>query len=129
MAIRCLLVFFLLSMTVNAAQPGEVEGGNGITLPPPPPTQQKPVTETIHGVKITDPYRWLEDQDSPETRAWIDTQVKYTEQYLSQVKVRPQIEHELGRLERVEQFTIPTERGEKFFFKKRLADENQGSIY
>ncbi|ABF43142.1 prolyl oligopeptidase [Candidatus Koribacter versatilis Ellin345] len=129
MTIRCLLVLFLFSMTLQAAQPGVVEGGNGITLPPPPPTAQKPVTETIHGVTITDPYRWLEDQQSPETRAWIDTQMKYTEQYLSQVKVRPEIEKELGRLERVEQYTIPTERGDMYFFKKRLADENQGSIY
>jgi len=130
MAIRCLLVLFLLAMTHNAAaQTPEVHGGNGITLPPPPPTEQKPVTETIHGVTITDPYRWLEDQQSPDTRAWIDSQMKYTEQYLSQVKVRPEIEKELGRLERVEQYTIPTERGGMYFFKKRLAEENQGSVY
>ena len=55
--------------------------------------------------------------------------MKYTERYLSQVKVRPEIEKELGRLERVESYSIPIERGGKYFFKKRLADENQGSIY
>jgi prolyl oligopeptidase len=130
MAFRILLLVLLASMFVNAADKSpEVHGGNGVTLPPPPPTAQKPVTETIHGVTITDPYRWLEDQQSPETRAWIDSQMKYTEQYLSQVKVRPEIEKELGRLERVEQYTIPRERGGVYFFSKRLADENQASIY
>jgi protease II len=43
----------------------------------PPPTKTDPVTETLHGVKITDPYRWLENQDSPETRAWLAEQDKF----------------------------------------------------
>ena len=38
----------------------------------PPPTRAEPVRETIHGVGIADSYRWLEDQQSPETRSWID---------------------------------------------------------
>ena len=55
--------------------------------------------------------------------------MKYTEQYLSQVKIRPEIVNELTKLERVESYSIPIERGGNYFFKKRLADENQGSIY
>ena len=53
-------------------------------LPQVPPTRAGRVKETIHGVKITDPYRWLENQDSPETRAWIAAQTKYTQSILSQ---------------------------------------------
>jgi prolyl oligopeptidase len=125
-----LVFFFLFALSAFAAdKPTEVQGGNGITLPPPPPTEAKPVTEDIHGITITDPYRWLEDAKSPETRAWIDSQMKYTEQYLSQVKIRPAIVSELTKLERVETYSIPIERGGNYFFKKRLADENQGSIY
>jgi prolyl oligopeptidase len=125
-----LVLFLLLSLFAFASdKPSEIKGGNGIILPPPPPTEPKPVTETIHGTTLTDPYRWLEDQKSPETRAWISEQMKYTEQYLSQVKIRPAIVSELTKLERVENFTIPIERGGIYFFKKRLADENQGSIY
>ena len=37
----------------------------------PPPTRAVPVTETLHGVTLSDPYRWLEDQNSAETRQWI----------------------------------------------------------
>ncbi len=125
-----LLFFLLLALFAFAAdKPSEVKGGNGITLSPPPSTETKPVTETIHGTTLTDPYRWLEDAKSPETRAWIDQQMKYTEQYLSQVKIRPEIVSELTKLERVESYSIPFEYGGIYFFKKRLADENQGSIY
>ena len=125
-----LLVFLLAALFAFAAdKPSEVKGGNGIILPPPPSTEANPVTEDIHGTTLTDPYRWLEDAKSPATRAWIGAQMKYTEQYLSQVKIRPGIVSELARLERVETYSIPIERGGMYFFKKRLADENQGSIY
>src|ERR1700734_2478165 len=120
----------LLPLFVCAAdKPSEVKGGSGIILPPPPATEAKPVTEDIHGTTLTDPYRWLEDGKSPETRAWIGEQMKYTAEYLSQVKIRPEIVNELTKLERVESYSIPVERGGNYFFKKRLADENQGSIY
>ncbi|HKN73973.1 MAG TPA: prolyl oligopeptidase family serine peptidase [Candidatus Acidoferrum sp.] len=125
-----LLFLLLLALFAFADdKPSEVKGGNGIVLPPPPPTEAKPLTETVQGTTLTDPYRWLEDAKSPATRAWIDEQMKYAEQYLSQVKIRPEIVNELTKLERVESYSIPVERGGNYFFKKRLADENQGSIY
>ena len=134
-----IVVFLLLSTSVMTfssenstpapAKPTTIEGGNGVTLPPPPPTEVKPVTETIHGVTITDPYRWLEDAQSPATREWIAAQMKYTEEYLSQVKVRPEIVKRLNELMRVETYSIPFEAGGRYFFTKRLAEENQASIY
>jgi len=87
------------------------------------------VTDNINGTSITDPYRWLEDGDSPETRAWIQSQMKYTQDYLSQVKIRPDIANRLTQLVRVESFGIPQERGGYYFFTKRLPEENQPSIY
>ncbi len=124
-----LLLLCLANISVAADKPTEIHGGNGVVLPPPPPTDVEPVTETIHGVTITDPYRWLEDSKSPATRAWLTTQMKYTEDYLSQVKIRPEVVKRLTELMHVESYGIPIERGSKYFFKKRLADENQGSIY
>ncbi len=112
-----------------ADKPAEIRGGNGITLPPPPPTEAKPVTENLHGQTIIDPYRWLEDGNSPETRAWIAAQMKYTEDYLSQVKIRPEIVSRLTQLTKVEHYTIPQEANGNYFFVKREPDENQGSIY
>src|SRR6266481_5882897 len=76
---------------ITAADTRLIRGGNGITLPRPPATEAKPVTDSVNGTPITDAYRWLEDGRSPETRAWIASQMKYTEEYLAQVKIRPEI--------------------------------------
>src|SRR5438445_12572555 len=57
--------------------PGGCLGAQG-AVPTPPPTRQDNVREVLHGVEIVDPYRWLEDQASPETRAWIEAQNRYT---------------------------------------------------
>ena len=124
-----LLLMCAATVILAADDSSTVRGGNGVVLPPPPTTKVEPVTETIHGVTITDPYRWLEDSKNPGTREWLTVQMKYTEDYLSQVKIRPEIVKRLTELMRVESYTIPIERGEKYFFKKRLPEENQGSIY
>ncbi len=121
------LVFALIATAGEKAR--EIHGGGGIELPAPPSTEKKPVTDTVAGQEITDPYRWLEDAKSPETRAWIASEVKYTDEYLSQVKIRPEIVKRLTELERVESYSTPTERRGKYFFSKRLPEENQPSIY
>src|ERR1700677_3725304 len=125
-----LLAFVLFAVFAFAAdKTSEIKGGNGIVLPPPPTAEVRPVTETLHGTTLTDPYRWLEDSKSPDTRAWIGEEMKYTATLLSQVKIPPQIVDELTKLERVDNYSIPVERGGMYFFKKTLAAENQGSIY
>ncbi len=122
---------FLLALFTAApnAQAQAIHGGNGVVLPPPPPTLAKPVTDQYPGTQIEDPYRWLEDAKSPETRAWIDQQNSYTQQYLSQLKNRPEIVRQLTDLERVDEYSTPAMRGGKYFFSKQLAGENQASIY
>ncbi len=122
---------FLVATTILAQAGGKsatVHGGNGITLPPPPSTKVAPVKEIFGETTVTDPYRWLEESKSPETRAWIDSQMAYTEKYLAQVKNRPEIAKRLTELLHVESFSIPLEREGKYFFTKRLANENQASI-
>jgi len=123
------LLLLIVTFVFAAENTTVIRGGNGVMLPPPPPTKAEPITETLHGVTITDPYRWLEDSKSPATRAWVEGQMKYTEDYLAQVKVRPEILRRLSELVRVESFGMPVERANLYFFKKRLPQENQGSIY
>jgi prolyl oligopeptidase len=106
-----------------------IHGKTGITLPAPPPTATDAVTEDVHGVRVTDPYRWLEDSKSEKTRAWIDTQMQYTGKYLSQLKIRPGIVDQLTQLQRVDSYTLPSKRGGRYFYQRRLAQENQSSIY
>src|SRR6516164_9796185 len=60
-------------------------------VPPPPPTPRDNVREVIHGVEIVDPYRWLEDQDGPQTREWIAAQNSYTRSLLNPLPMRERI--------------------------------------
>ena len=87
------------------------------------------VTEQIGGHDVEDPYQWLEDQQSPQTRAWITEQNKYTQEYLSQVKSRSNITASLGKLQKVDEESTPVLRDGRYFYEKRLADQNQASIY
>ena len=106
-----------------------IHGRDGITLPPPPAVDKVPVTDDYFGTKITDDYRWLEDAKSPETRNFIDEQNAYTNHYMQQAKIRPQIEDDLDGLENVSRWSLPIERNGSYFFRKRLAGEDQMSIY
>ncbi len=113
MMTKLAFAFLLLcfGIVANAGNPPAIRGGNGIVLPPPPPTKAAPVTENLHGVTVTDPYRWLEDSKSPATREWLKTQMQYTEDYLGQVKIRPEVVKRLTELVRVETYGMPEERG------------------
>ncbi|MFY9608437.1 MAG: prolyl oligopeptidase family serine peptidase [Blastocatellia bacterium] len=95
----------------------------------PPSTRVNSVTETIHGVTITDPYRWLEDQNSPDTRAWISAQNEYTKSMVGSFIGRDKIHQRLEQLMKVDVIDAPFERGGRYFIKRRRADQNQFVIY
>src|ERR1700740_1738246 len=88
----------------------------------PPASRKDNVVDQLHGVSIADPYRWLEDQQSPETRAWIEAQDKCTAAVLSAVPGRAEIAKRLSELMRVDAFRLPQERAGTYFFAKRRAD-------
>ncbi len=107
-----------------------IHGRNGVELGPPPEVAVKPVTEVVGGRTINDNYRWLEDQNSADTRAFLKAQTAYTDSYFAQLSgVRERIAKRLTELSRVEQTGMPQERGGLLFFTHRLAEENQASIY
>ena len=94
-----------------------------------PPTRTDNVKETLHGVEVADPYRWLEDQNSPETRAWIDAQNRYTQSLIGHLPGRESIEKRLGELLKVDTVGMPSERGGRYFFSKRLATQDLSVLY
>ena len=95
----------------------------------PPPTRKDDTVETIHGVSVADPYRWLEDQNSPETRSWIDAQDRCTDAVLDSVPGRTQISKRLTELMKVDSFGLPMERNGSYFFMKRSSDQDLFVIY
>ena len=106
-----------------------IHGREGITLPPPPAAEANPVADDYFGTRIADSYRWLEDSKSSQTRAFIDAENTYTARYLKQARIRPQVVDDLSALEDVTRAGAPTERAGSYFFMKRLAGEQQASIY
>ena len=95
----------------------------------PPATRTDNVSETIHGVTLTDPYRWLEDQNSAETRAWIDSENRYTQSVISELPGRDQIHQQVEKLLKVDTVSPPTERGGRYFFSARRGEQAQAVLY
>jgi prolyl oligopeptidase len=95
----------------------------------PPRTRTDNVKEVLHGVELLDPYRWLEGQESRETRAWIDSQNRYSESILGQLPGRQQLKTRLTELMKIESVGVPRERNGRYFFLKRLANQDLSAIY
>lgn len=95
----------------------------------PPPTRTDNVRDTLHGVVIIDPYRWLEDQNSPETRAWLEAQNEYTRSILDKLSGRDAIKKRLEELNRIDVIGSPIVRGGRYFFSKRASNQNLSVIY
>ena len=95
----------------------------------PPFTPVDAVTEVLHGVRVSDPYRWLEDQDSPRTRQWLDSQHVYTRAYLDSIPGRDRIRDRIRELVDVETYDSIQKVGGRYFFRKRLPGQEQPGIY
>ena len=98
-------------------------------LKKPPKTPRDNVRELLHGVELVDPYRWLEDQQSPETRAWIDAQNVYSHPILGSLPGRQQRKQRLTELMKIDVTGMPRERNGRYFFSKRLAHQELFVIY
>ncbi len=107
---------------------GAVLAACGGDYPPPPQTEQIPFTETIHGVEFEDPYRWLEDEDSTETRAFIDRQNEYAELIVGEPPEREWARRRLGELTDTPAIGSPNKAGEYELFTLRRAGEELASI-
>jgi len=95
----------------------------------PPPTVVEPITEVLHGVEVTDPYRWLEDQTSPRTRKWLEEQTAYTRAYFDAIPGREQIKERVKELLSLKGvISEPWNVGGRYFFLKRQGGEEQPVI-
>jgi prolyl oligopeptidase len=79
-------------------------------------------------VSVTDPYRWLEDQDSPRTRRWIEEQTLYAREYLDHLPGRQKIRERIREFLAVETYDSLQKAGNRYFFRKRLPDQEQPCI-
>lgn len=100
-----------------------------MTDPGPPATRTVEVADTLHGETIPDPYRWLEDGDSPETRAWTEAQNARTERYLAGVPARASIRGRLDELLAIGAISVPTPAHGRYFYQRREGRQNQPVLY
>jgi prolyl oligopeptidase len=85
--------------------------------------------ETLHGTPVPDPYRWLEDDNSAETKAWVAEQNKVTFGYLELIPARPRLKERLTKLWNFERYGVPQREGGRYVFSKNDGLQNQSVLY
>jgi prolyl oligopeptidase len=96
---------------------------------------QYPATRVVdqvddhHGTKVADPYRWLEDLDSGDTREWIERQNELTFSYLAQIPGRDDMKKRLTELWDYERYGLPVKKQQRYFYLKNNGLQNQSVLY
>ncbi len=85
--------------------------------------------DDYHGVKVADPYRWLEDLDSQETARWVEAQNNLTFAFLNDIPQRNAIKDRITKLWNYEKFGIPFKEGNRYFYSRNSGLQNQSVIY
>jgi prolyl oligopeptidase len=96
---------------------------------PYPTTKQVDHVDTYHGTVIPDPYRWLENADAADTKAWIEAQNRLTFSYLSDIPGREYLKQRLTALWNYERYTTPSKEGEWYIFSRNDGLQNQSVLY
>src|SRR2546422_482055 len=94
-----------------------------------PAARKSDVVDDYHGTRVPDPYRWLEDPDSPESRAWIEAQNRLTAAYLAEIPARSTIRERLTKLWNYPKYGTPFRKGRRYFFFKNDGLQNQSVLY
>ena len=112
-ALVCLLITVLFMMKLNEY----------------PPARKSDQVDDYHGVKIADPYRWLEDLDSEETRNWVEAENKLTFAFLNAIPQRAAIRERLTKLWNFEKYGVPFKEGNRYFYTRNSGLQNQSVLY
>lgn len=97
-------------------------------MSPPPQSEVAAVTDMLHGISVTDPYRWLEAPDSPRTRNWIQAQSNYSRSYLNAIPSRNRVRNRVQEFLSVHSYDSLLIAGDRYFFRKRSPDREQACI-
>jgi prolyl oligopeptidase len=123
--------------SVPATPPGSSAAAAPAPAPPPaeraglryPPARTGDTIDTHHGVAVADPYRWLEDMDSAETRQWVATENALTNAYLAGLPGREALRRRITELVRHETFGIPVRRGVRYFWTHSDVTQDQPVVF
>jgi prolyl oligopeptidase len=116
----CFVILALYSSYASA------EPGAGVLAYPKAKTVEQ--VDDYHGVKVADPYRWLEDTDSADTHAWVEEENKLTFGYLEQIPYRKAIRDRMMKLWNFERFTVPQQQDGRYFYQHNNGLQNQNVL-
>ncbi|PLW97141.1 MAG: S9 family peptidase [Marinilabiliales bacterium] len=94
-----------------------------------PETKKVDTIDTYFGQEVSDPYRWLEDDNSEETAAWVAAQNELTQAYLSRIPFRQQLNERLTEIWNYPKYRAPFKRGNRYFLYKNDGMQNQDVLY
>lgn len=94
-----------------------------------PKTEKVEQVDDYFGTKISDPYRWLENDTAEKVKAWVEEENKVTFDYLSKIPFRPAIKKRLTEIWNYERYSSPFRAGDYYFFSKNDGLQNQSVIY
>ncbi|HKV91363.1 MAG TPA: prolyl oligopeptidase family serine peptidase [Candidatus Angelobacter sp.] len=95
----------------------------------PPHARVSPVVENLHGRQIADPYRWLENAESPETQRFVSEQNEYTRRVLEKIPARTQLRQRIEQLLMIGRVASPRIGGDRYFYERRDGRQNQAVVY
>jgi prolyl oligopeptidase len=110
--------------TDDAAAPASEDGGLGY-----PATRTEDVVDELHGVKLADPYRWLEDVEDKQVQSWMKAQHAYTRGHLDALPRREALRKRFEELSYIDSITPPRHRGKRYFYTRRHADKEKTVYY
>ena len=131
----CMVASLLFPALLLAAAVYAADGSSSSSATPavstqgPPLAQPKPLAETLHGTRIVDNYRWLEDGKNPETRKWVEAEMSYTRAVLDPLPGREQIHKRLTELLTIGNINVPQIGGKYYFYTRRDGMQNQPVLY
>ena len=121
-----LLLLIATGCVTQSIAPGKILPDGRLQYPP---TKTVTQVDTLHGVQVADPYRWLENADAPDTRVWVKAQNKLTFAYLDTIPERPAIRARLKKLWNYERFGVPVKAGGRYFYTRNDGLQNQSVLY
>ena len=113
-------IFFTFLFITSSAIPQQIKY---------PEARKSDHVDDYHGTKIADPYRWMEDVNSEETKAWVQAENKLTESYLSKIPFREDLKKRLTELWNYERYSAPSKHGANYIFYKNNGLQEQSVVY
>lgn len=132
MRVAFLTLPLLFAAPIHAAEDKTPETRNAVAAPISyPATDKVPVTETLFGETVADPYRWLENdvRSDPKVAAWVAAQNRTTDAYLATLPGRAAFKARLTQLFNYERFGVPEKKGSRYFYSRNSGLQNQAVLY